>query len=282
MKYTKTFALFALQVAASLSFAGPLVKGQLFDSYNIQFTNDEKYLFNSPLYTIVSHVDDGWDEERVSFAGTQRLIEFSKNKMITRFGFISRFGGGRQQFSQNDMTFIADSEAGQHMLSFKRPRGFLIAGGNLSLCLCEALRDLIRGTEKASTAAVQNFFLVSDAVYDDQYYFPRAAGEPKTRPKFTLADLINVPGLNDSTLAKYIQERMIGTGEIFCPDQNYRNHADVNPKEFTFEIFRGSKKIAKYGNRGRHIRLILVPSTQLDATLKQFRLDRFYPIYNLY
>ncbi|MFN7729873.1 MAG: hypothetical protein ACK5P7_12015 [Bdellovibrio sp.] len=260
-------------VALAQSTPGP------YHSYKLQFSNDEQYTMNADLYTIVSHVDSGWDQERVSFAGSKRLVNFSKDKVITRFGFISSYGGGDQGFSQDEMTFVADSVAGSHKLSFSQPKGFYIAGGNLTLCLCEVLRDLIHGTEKASTAQTQNFFLVSDAIYDDVSYFPPELTRTSNGAKFNLLQLEQTTGLTDAILTDYIQTRVVGKRGLFCEGQNYFQHANINPANLTFELYRGARQIAKIGQKGRVIKLILAPAAQLDEVSKAFGLDKYYPVF---
>jgi hypothetical protein len=260
-------------VALAQSTPGP------YHSYKLQFSNDEQYTMNGNLYTIVSHVDSGWDQGRVSFEGSKQLVNFSKDKVITRFGFISTYGGGVQSFSQDEMTFVADSAAGSHKLSFSQPKGFYIAGGNLTLCLCEVLRDLIHGTEKASTAQTQNFFLVSDGVYDDVSYFPSQLTTTVDGAKFNLLQLEQTAGLTDAILTDYIHERVVGKKGVFCEGQNYFQHTDINPATLTFELYRGSRQIAKIGDKGRTIKLILAPAAQLDEVTKAFGLDKYYPVF---
>lgn len=274
----KALMILTLPLVSSLAMAQSSAGG-LYNSYKLQFTNDENYTFKGDLYTIASHVDDGWDTGKASFAGTRRLIDFSKSKVITRFGFVSHYGGGKQEFTQDDMTFIADSAAGSHRFAFTQAKGFYIAGGNLTLCLCEVLRDLIHGTE-GSTVATQNFVLVSDAVYDDESYYPSRLGSAESSPKFNLAQLERASGATDEVLADYIHQRVIGKYGVFCAGQNYYRHADIDPADYTFEVYRGTKLISKVGTKGRLIRLILAPTQDLETVSQAFGLDKHYPMNN--
>lgn len=244
-------------------------KERMFQDYKLDFQNDQVYRFEGSIYSIISHVDDGWDQDRVSFEGSRRLIDYSKRNGITSFGFISSYGGGAQVFGQKDVNFVVNSESGSHHFQFPNGRTFLIAGGNMSLCLCEVLRDIILGTAVSTVKTGIDIVLVTDAIYDASSYWPSYMNG-KAAPsgtKFVLEDMNSAK--DDHFLAEYLEMRVLGRYGSFCPGQNYFNHDNVDAGDYTFELYRGTRKVGTVGKRGRVIRLVLSTTAQLDATIKR-------------
>ena len=237
------------------------------------------YTFQGEIYTIISHVVSGWNTDRVTLPGVKKLVDFAKSKQITRFGFVSAYGGGdRQFFEPNDVNFIVESSAGQHNLSFPNGKAFLVSGGNLSLCLCEALRDLIRLTDSASAANPLPIFLVSDAIYDDRSYWPVPSPRPSTS-KFTLARLAADPAATDAALLTYISDKVVGTFREFCPGQNYYGFPNIDKSQITFGVYRDGRHIGDIGNgQKRRIDMVVVETKDLDRVLKGFGVDKYYPV----
>lgn len=249
-------------------------KERMFDNYKLDFQNDEVYRFDGPIYSIISHVDDGWDVDRVSFEGSRRLIQYSRKNGITSFGFISSYGGGAQVFGQKDVNFIVNSEAGSHKFQFPNGRTFLVAGGNMSLCLCEVLRDIILGTQVSNVKGGIDIVLVTDGVYDATSYWPsQLNGKPAPGgSKFVLEDMNS--SKDDRFIAEYLEQRVLGRDGVFCPGQNYYNHDNVDANDYTFELYRGKRKVKTVGSKGRVIRVVLSTTAQLDATIKLLEAKR--------
>jgi hypothetical protein len=191
---------------------------------------------------------------------------------------VSKYGGDEMQFYKpNQVSFIVESDAGQHKFKFATAKSFLIGGGNLSLCLCELLRDLIRGTDAASQKPL-NLFLVSDAIYDDHIYLPSGI-IPKSYPKFTLSDMMREPRMTDEILRKYIEHRVIGReDQNFCPGQNVFHFPAVDKKSITFQIYRNSRFVGAVGTgTDVTVNLIVTETSGLEKTIRAMGSETAYP-----
>jgi hypothetical protein len=273
--------LFGLLLAAFAGTGAGATMSENFEinpSYRPNFINNEPYVFKGDMYTFISHAVGEWDKQGVTKPGVQKLIEFSKRHMITSFGVVSKYGGdGPQFYRPNQVSFIMESDAGQHKFKFATAKSFLIGGGNLSLCLCELLRDLIRGADAASPRPL-NLFLVSDAIYDDHVYLPYGIN-PKTYPKFTLSDMMRQPRMTDEILRKYIERHVIGRDDQnFCPGQNFFHFPPVDKASVTFQIYRNGRFVGAVGTgTDVTVNLIVTETADLEKTIREMGSETAYP-----
>ena len=276
LKEVLLLSALALSAAVSASAQAQHIYG-INPIYRPHFINNEEYTFTGDMYTFVSHAVDGWDAKKLTYPGVQSLLSFSKKHIITTFGVVSKYGGeGLQFYTPNEVSFLVESDAGQSKFKFTKAKNFLIGGGNLSLCLCELLRDLVRSTAASSTQPL-NLFLVSDAIYDDVTYWPYPQPS-QTQPKFTLRSIVNQPNMTDEIVFEYIERRVIGTGANFCPGQNVFRFPQVDKNSVTFKVFHGLNLIGTVGNgQAVTVNLIAVDSSDLEKVIAGFGADRAYP-----
>lgn len=254
----------------ALLFALPALagaQGLRYGDFKPDVANDQEYIYDGQVYSIISHADDGWDAERVSFPGAYGLIEFSKAHNIPSIGIISSYGGGDQAFEQKDVTHVVDSSGGQHHLKFPNAREFYVSGGNLSYCLCEAIRDLARGTNGTTVTKPVIFNLVTDGVYDDNYQWPDDFGQAPHTQKFTLAEAITASAGDDAKLMRYLGTIFQVTDFRFCPMQTSGGHQDVTARVYTFPVYLNGNKLGSLGGTGREIQIVLKHSTELRPSL---------------
>jgi hypothetical protein len=174
-----------------------------------------------------SHATSFWDWDSSSLAGTRRLLEFARENAITTIAAVH--GGALQSASVaeqyfirgSEVNYVVVSEAGQHKLSFPNARNIYLAGGNLTLCLCEAIRDTVRGT--VATSEALNIILVKDAIYDwDSGLDP----------------------ITQSQLEKFVSGFFIPS--FNCPWQNYYQFPPMRLSDFKLEVFFGGKFFKAY------------------------------------
>lgn len=247
-------------------------------AYVSQFKNLEPYTFTGPIYTFVNHVVGGWDPKRVSYAGTKNVVKFSESKGITTFGFVSLYGGSEMQFfAPNQVDFIVTADAGPHRFKFTQAKNFIVSGGNLTMCLCEVIRDLINGTEKSLNPAPLQMFVVSDATYDNGSW---GYDNNKSGDKFTLKEIVDTDKTpNKSVVSKYMIDFVLGLAGngSYCPSQNYYQAAPVLAANYKHRIILNNREIGTYGT-GREVTYIIVESTELEKTLAKYKMDLLYPI----
>lgn len=247
--------------------------------YKPVYAPNEAAIFSGQIYTIINHAVGGWDPERITYPGVQKLVAFSKDKWITRFGLVSAYGGnGPQHFAPDDVNFIVESPGGSHRITFPQAQAFLMAGGNLSMCLCEAIRDVIRGVLTSQVPLVR-IFLVEDAIYDHDGFWP--VGLPQIShfgDKFLLSDLSQKP---TDSLKIYFARNLDRKNQYLCPDQDSSIEGPVEASEFSLKIFREGNLITETLVGGKkEIHLIMLSADRLDAVLGQMHMELIYPVFH--
>lgn len=242
---------------------------QVLPDYSVVIANNEKNTYSRQGFAFIVHSSEIWDVQKTTMAGTKRFIQFIKNNTLTSFGIVSPNGGPiRPFFEPQDLDYIMQSDAGQHRLEFPNARALFFAGGHLSLCLCETIRDSIRGKWQNPLFV----FLVSDAIYDDTEKF---GNSPSLRsPKFTLEDLVNAAP-SSSSISEYFARKIFGeNGKPFCPEQNWYKLPDLDKTSLGFSLYVGTQKIIE--NEGQQkINFVIVRSHELAATVKALSLEKF-------
>lgn len=164
----KLFILFFLFI--------PLFSLAQFDRVNIN--NNQEYIFEGDQYIFIGHATSKWDLDKSSKNGVRNLIKFGAEKNIEIIAgvhgeaFRSKAEADKYFLAQSDVNYILLSEAGQHKISFTNASKVFFAGGNITLCLCEGIRDVIRGSKGLYDQEI-NLYVVRDAVYDwEEEYDP--------------------------------------------------------------------------------------------------------------
>ncbi len=78
--------------------------------------------------------------------------------------------------SDDDVGLIVNSPSGEHRLQFPEGSTVYLAGGNFLLCLCEAFRDVLRGTSGNLEPSATIVF-VTDGIYHTLSRFAPAVAE---------------------------------------------------------------------------------------------------------
>lgn len=136
--------------------------------FNIDVEDGAKRVLEGSNYIIISHATSYWDKDSSSRLGVQNLIQFGKDKRVPIIALVHEEAAKNKKSAKKyfikdrQADLVVASTAGQHRLEFPRAHKIFISGGNLTLCLCEAIRDTAR---KASEKDIE-IFLVRDAIYD--------------------------------------------------------------------------------------------------------------------
>lgn len=129
--------------------------------YVTSLTSDDRHQFDGSMYAVVTHAEKSFDQDKTS-EGVMRLLQTAKRNSIASIGVIAS-PYRDQHFKSSDVDDLIESMNGDHKLRFPNATDFIIGGGNLSFCLCETIRDLIRNTDSKRPLRL---ILVADAIYD--------------------------------------------------------------------------------------------------------------------
>ena len=238
-------------------------------SFGLDFTNNQEHSFTGEIYTFVNHASDHWDPALLTYNGVQNVLEVSERYHVPRIGVLARLKDPSYEFYQRGQVDVeAESQAGQTRFQFPNAKAFIISGGNLAMCLCELLRDLINSS--AHPGEPLRIFLVTDAVYDDTYHWPKSLERKmKSEPRFTLAELVDATSADRAPLNGYFQQWLVGVNEPFCPVQYNFKFPDVPKDRVGFSFFIGTQPLtASDPDKALQVEFIMTPSNEFGATLQ--------------
>lgn len=210
---------------------------------------NEAITLEGSQYLFISHPSRLYDSSATALSGIKKYIHWAHQYAIpTLMSFAS---DATQNYSQanryyvdgKEVEFELQSEGGAHLLSFPKAHSLYFAGGNLSLCLCESIRDSVENS--ASPHTTLKIFLLGDAIYEnasnvlEDLPLPQATSEKS----YSLNELIHNVGQKKffHFLAKALfgAEQTFGgeNGLIFCPRQNSGGKNPLRTKFFDIKVY---------------------------------------------
>lgn len=218
MKITFTFAFFLL--------GGLAAQAQTF--FQPAFGNNERAILKGRNYVFFGHATAEFDQDHSSEPGTRRLLAFAQAHNIPTIAGVqeSAFASEREAADYfvrgSEITYVLNSYAGQHELSFPQLDNMFFSGGNITLCLCEGVRDVVRGT-RVSTKHPVNLILVRDAIYDWSSSF-----DPIT----------------ENSMDEFITQYLLPS--FRCPGQNWYNFPNMVLSDIKMTVFFDGMKVKDY------------------------------------
>ena len=217
-------------------------------AYPFLVSDSEAYEFSNEYYTLIGHGDAEFDDINVSKDGIQRVVKLSQKRGIETITFIG--SGNLQHIAPEDSDYNIASYAGQHSLTFPKAKKLILTGGYLHLCLCEVLRDTIKGTTKTDKSPIE-ILMVTDGIYEqlpDQIMW---SYPDDGQPYFDHTDAFDNTSQEVVTLEDYIQEDkkvpgmlralfnfgvMGSTGYSICGHQNWFKSKEVDKNKYTLKV----------------------------------------------
>ena len=237
----------------------------------------DHYEWSGGRALLVNHPTSTWDLREKSRDGIEALAHrFAPEEaiMVVHEGpfakdpLNARESARNYYLSGDDVGLIVRSPSGEHRLQFPQGSTVYLAGGNFLLCLCEAFRDVLRGT--SGNAAI---VFVTDGIYHTLSRFaPAVAG--MTEEELEVALDARVPLLRDSMqflsdrgFLRFLRERLLGSGgdRGICPYQP-ESPGDRDPlraESLTFHIFNESGYLGPIAGGGRKVELHFLPSRRV-------------------
>ncbi len=139
------------------------------------FFSDKSAELNEEVYVVFGHSTKRWDYSRMSEQGSRELLQFAQTNAITTIASVHEAATQREEVAQeyfvknSEVDNVLLSSGGQHKLNFTHANKIYLAGGNLSLCLCETIRDIVGRMDWSQRTTLQ-LVLVKDALYDWKFW----------------------------------------------------------------------------------------------------------------
>ena len=244
-------------------------------------TEEDVEVYDSnKYYVIFNHATREWDYSLASKDGALKLFRIINKKPEKFESFVfaeaNAFHGNVSYGEEYDSQAYyikgleADhallSSAGAHKLSFPNSQILIIAGGNLTLCLCQTIRDSIRGSNNSLPL---NLVLVTDAIYD---VIDTAVPYFKTPPRTTgtsanLEKLLSLM-VDDNKIHSFLKREVIGE-ESFCPviGGTTQGENSLNPKNYKFVFKREGKELGIISNGNKIINIHLTKVSNFEKTI---------------
>jgi hypothetical protein len=148
-----------------------------------------------------------------------------------------------------------ESEGGENKLRYRGGRAFFFTGGHFSMCLCETIRDTLRGVTDASMTEATHFYFVEDGIYDVGQTLAAHAAAYR--------------GRGDGQ-AELVRDRLVsqaGDTPFFCT-QNWRAQPELPLDDYTIDVIDvdGRAVALAHGDHGRFV-FHLVPAADVPALI---------------
>ena len=225
----------------------------------------QKYELPDNRYLVLNHSSSWWDRSESTKDATEQLIHNLSNQSLKSIALIGPSAANKGSdhssesyyFSNQEIDIKVASDSGMHRLQLPNVSSLLFAGGNFTSCLCEAIRDSIRGADINQERL--KIILLSDAIYDNssRYEKYQKSSVSKDKTWLSLADLIST--ISDKMLRKFLRKEILGDMIQFCPHQTDRY---LSPLKYRFVIRRDGREIGRLGLIGKVIDIDFSTITQ--------------------
>ena len=239
------------------------------------FAASEPFIFDVKLgqkdelpdsrYLVLNHSSSWWDRTESTKDATGQLIQNLSTQSLKSIALISPSAAYKESdhssdsyyFSNQEVDIKVASDSGMHRLLFPNVSSLLFAGGNFTSCLCEAIRDSIRGADINQERL--KIILLTDAIYDNSSRYEKYQKSLVSKEKtwLSLADLIST--ISDKMLIKLLRKEILGDMIQFCPHQTDRY---LSPLKYRFVIRRDGREIGRLGLIGKVIEIDFSTITQ--------------------
>lgn len=194
-------------------------------SIEAQIRQDQVVELTAPAYIFLNHASEYWDWKKSSLDGVQNLLKISKTYGIPSIAtvhgeaFLEPELEKLYYISNQNVDMIMHSDQGQHRLRFPKASTIFLGGGNLHVCLCETVRDLVSGLIPTGAEA-RDIIIVKEAIYDTDFQ-----GLPQT----------------EEELRKFISDYYLP--DFPCPDQVATGYGPIQVQGIRFEFYLEDKLI---------------------------------------
>jgi hypothetical protein len=188
-----------------------------------------EHTFESELVVFSGHSTQFWDRSRKTENATRALLRLGRTAGATNIATAAKHMMDDpaivnwHYFINEPIDALVHSRAGQHDLKFPNLKHIFFLGGNMGRCLCEGIRDVVRGFTEVSTQDDVNLYIVKDGTYDS---YPAFSPMRKDAVK-DFVQKFYVPSFN-------------------CPLQNWNLKPRMHLKDWALKLYYGGEHLMTY------------------------------------
>ena len=173
---------------------------------------NEKAKVTGNIFTVIVHDSFKFEPARISAGPIAALVAASQNAGIP----VIELSAEKYEKYKLNVDIYVKSSGGQHGLELETAATLFIAGGNLSQCLCETLRDFIKNS-KVDLKIV----LITNAIYDHAAFW---LGPGEGHRQLLLSELSESQRLTQGEFSDlFFGDNVLGVTRGMCPKQNILN-----------------------------------------------------------
>ncbi|MFP5385273.1 MAG: hypothetical protein ACLGHN_04295 [Bacteriovoracia bacterium] len=205
---------------------------------------------------LVTHASKYWDTQGMTWKGISPLIRYFNENHLPLKTLVSIHEKAIYQNAEDQDSYFPNGtsvesfhpfQGDSHRIVFKG-RNVVVAGGNFTICACNALRSVIAHSETKETL---NVFLPLDGIYEGQ------GGRLRT-----LHEISNEN--DDRKFLQYLIEDFFNADGLPCKEPSLYSL----DRSFTYRIFRKGKFIGRFGEGKTLVRIYFEGSDQIIRKLE--------------
>lgn len=218
--------------------------------------------FKYPMVTVeedklllVTHASTYWDPEGITHKGITPLINYFNQNRLPYKTLVSIQEKGIYHSSPVHIAYFPEGTLESSLHPFQgdshrivmRGRNVVVAGGNFTICACNAIRSVIAHSESGD---VLNVFLPLDGIYEGQ------SGRIRT--------LLDISNENDGkSFLQYLIKDFFNSDGLPCKEPGLF----ALERSFSNHLYRKGKFIGKYGKGKSLVRFYFEESDKIIRTL---------------
>lgn len=138
----------------------------------VHVDENKEYIVEAETVFFLGHSTALWDPALKTKAANENLVGLRKKNQIYTVATVYPYfldtptEASSHYFVDGDVDLVVSSVAGQHSGQFPNLKNIFVVGGNIAKCLCEGVRDIVRGVTEQAAFKEVNIYLIRDGIYD--------------------------------------------------------------------------------------------------------------------
>ncbi|MBY0385723.1 hypothetical protein K2X05_11255 [bacterium] len=144
----------------------------LSQALQVHVGENKEFVVDAETAFFLGHSTSIWDPALKTKAANENLVELRKKYQIYTAATVYPYflknpiEAASHYFVDGEVDLVVSSVAGQHSGQFPRLKNIFVVGGNIAKCLCEGVRDIVRGVTEQAAFKEVNIYLIRDGIYD--------------------------------------------------------------------------------------------------------------------
>lgn len=232
------------------------IDGLNFEYLEVEGLEYRKQIVRDKNLVLVVHASDLTDPNRLLKANLQTLSHATAERGFHQFQLAmeDERNAGKSDIYPLPSSAIFAFEGDSHRISHVGDV-LILAGGNLTRCLCTALQSYLALARPPNNQSI--IYLPTDSIYEGFFNDPKA---DKANQQ-VLSNLTDA--MSDTQFSQFVIDRFIGERVELCPDYEPIRFIKNPTRQFSFVIERAERVVGVKGEGPFKVRLVFVSTKEL-------------------